>query len=337
MASGISSSAGTSGNISALQLLQARLQQRQNQLAQSLKASTIADPLGSFKAAQSGSLFTALATSIGDQTLSFLNAIGIANEAGATDTTGSSENATVIGAGNFLPDRAAALNGAGTLSPDAAAAVSGTGTLSADGLGVVDGVGTLSADTLGLIDETGPLAADELGSVVGTGTLSADLAAAVSGTGTLSADALGSINGTGTLSADAAAAVSGTGTLAADAAASVNGTGTLAADALGSVNGTGTLAADAAASVNGTGTLNNQSNLDAQGITQGKTLTVKVGTGAVQTITFGILPGQVDTLAALQTALSGLTGLTAASVNTTNGGVALTTSTTAAITIGGTV
>jgi hypothetical protein len=352
MASGISTSAGTSGNISALQLLQARLQQRQNQLALSLKAGTIADPLSSFRATEPGSLFTALATSLGDQTLSFLNnAIGNANQASGSVTTSAENAASVVGTGNFLPDRAAALDGIGTLSPDAAAAVSGTGTLSADGLGSVDGVGRLSADALGFVDATGTLSADALGSVVGTGTLSADLAAAVNGTGTLSADALGSVNGTGTLAADAAAAVNGTGTLAADAAASVNrsgtlsadaaaavdGTGTLSADALGSVSGTGTLAADAAASVNGTGTLNSQSDLTAQGISEGQTLTIKVGTGAVQTITFGILPGQVDTLAALQTALSGLTGLTAASVNTTNGGVALTTSTTAAITIGGTV
>jgi hypothetical protein len=354
MSFGTGPSIGSGSNVAALQLLQAQLQQRQSHLSSSATASAITNSLRFSRAAEPTNLFTALATSLDNRALSFLNnAASIASQANASNAARKSleKPASVVGAAHFLAGAAAALHGIGTLAPDAAAAVSGIGTLLADRLGSAAGIGTLSADALGLVEGTGTLAADALGSLNGTGTFSADAAASVSGIGTLSADALGSVNGigtfaadaaaavngTGTLAADAAASVSGTGTLAADAAASVSGTGTLSADALGSVNGIGTFAADAAASVNGTGTLNNQSNLNAQGITQGQTLTVKVGSGALQTITFGILPGQVNTLAQLQTALSGLTGLSAVSVNTTNGGVALTSSTTAALTIGGTV
>jgi flagellar hook protein FlgE len=78
-------------------------------------------------------------------------------------------------------------------------------------------------------------------------------------------------------------------------------------------------------------------NLMTQGaVSQGQTLTVTVGNGTAQTITFGSGAGQVATLAELQTAVQGLTGVTA-SVNTANGAISLAaTDPTAGITIGGT-
>jgi flagellar hook protein FlgE len=69
---------------------------------------------------------------------------------------------------------------------------------------------------------------------------------------------------------------------------------------------------------------------------QGQTLTVTVGSGATQTITFGTGTGQVATLAQLQSALAGLSGVTG-SVNTANGDITLTaTSPTDSIAVGGT-
>jgi flagellar hook protein FlgE len=78
-------------------------------------------------------------------------------------------------------------------------------------------------------------------------------------------------------------------------------------------------------------------NLLTQGaVSQGQTLTVTVGTGAAQTITFGTGAGQVSTLAELQTAVQGLSGVTG-TVNTSNGDVTLTAqSPTDSITVGGT-
>ena len=78
-------------------------------------------------------------------------------------------------------------------------------------------------------------------------------------------------------------------------------------------------------------------NLLTQGaVSQGQTLTVTVGTGAAQTITFGTGVGQVATLAQLQTAVQGLTGVTG-SVDTSTGNITLTAqSPTNSITIGGT-
>ncbi len=76
-------------------------------------------------------------------------------------------------------------------------------------------------------------------------------------------------------------------------------------------------------------------NLLTQGLT-GKTLTVSVGGGAPQTITFGTGAGDVATLAQLQTAVQGLTGVIG-SVNTANGNVSLlATDPTATLTVGGT-
>jgi flagellar hook protein FlgE len=68
-----------------------------------------------------------------------------------------------------------------------------------------------------------------------------------------------------------------------------------------------------------------------------QTLTVKVGSNPVQTITFGTGNGQVATLAQLQTALGNLTNLTTKTINTANGNVTLTASNlTDQIVIGGT-
>jgi flagellar hook protein FlgE len=78
-------------------------------------------------------------------------------------------------------------------------------------------------------------------------------------------------------------------------------------------------------------------NLLTQGaVSQGQTLTVTVGSGTAQTITFGTGTNQVATLAQLQTAIQGLSGVTG-SVNTSDGDISLTaTDPTASITIGGT-
>src|SRR5262249_21294765 len=68
-----------------------------------------------------------------------------------------------------------------------------------------------------------------------------------------------------------------------------------------------------------------------------QTLTVKVGSNPVQTITFGTGNGQVATLADLQTALGNLTNLTVKNINTSNGNITLTASNlTDPIVIGGT-
>jgi len=73
-------------------------------------------------------------------------------------------------------------------------------------------------------------------------------------------------------------------------------------------------------------------------VAQGQTLTVTVGNGAPQTIVFGTNAGagQVATLAELQTAIQGLTGVNG-TVNTSNGDITLTANNpTATITVGGT-
>ena len=62
-------------------------------------------------------------------------------------------------------------------------------------------------------------------------------------------------------------------------------------------------------------------NLLTQGL-NGKTLTVSVGGGAPQTITFGTAAGDVATLGELQTAVQNLTGVIG-SVNTANGDISL--------------
>jgi flagellar hook protein FlgE len=71
-------------------------------------------------------------------------------------------------------------------------------------------------------------------------------------------------------------------------------------------------------------------------VAQGQTLTVTVSGGPTQTITFGTGAGQVATLADLQNAIQGLTGVTG-TVNTANGDITLTAnSPTATLTVGGT-
>ncbi len=71
-----------------------------------------------------------------------------------------------------------------------------------------------------------------------------------------------------------------------------------------------------------TGTTNPVNLLTQSAVTAGQTLTVQVGTNAIQTITFGNGPGQVSTLAELNAALAGLTGVTA-SVDPNNGNISL--------------
>jgi flagellar hook protein FlgE len=74
-------------------------------------------------------------------------------------------------------------------------------------------------------------------------------------------------------------------------------------------------------------------------VAQGQTLTVSVGGGAPQTITFGSGVGQVATLTELQTAIVGPPGLTGVTgtVNTANGDITLTaTNPTQSIVVGGT-
>ncbi len=101
-----------------------------------------------------------------------------------------------------------------------------------------------------------------------------------------------------------------------------------------SISGTG--ASDAADL--GFGASNNTfqpTNLLTQGFS-GKTLTVSVGGGSPQTITFGSAAGDVATLAQLQTAVQGLTGVIG-SVDTGNGDVSLLASDpTATLAVGGT-
>jgi flagellar hook protein FlgE len=71
-------------------------------------------------------------------------------------------------------------------------------------------------------------------------------------------------------------------------------------------------------------------------VAQGQTLTVTVGSSGAQTIVFGTGAGQVATLAQLQTAVQGLTGLTG-TVDTADGNITLSaTNPTASITVGGT-
>jgi flagellar hook protein FlgE len=71
-------------------------------------------------------------------------------------------------------------------------------------------------------------------------------------------------------------------------------------------------------------------------VSQGQTLTVAVGGGLAQTITFGTGTGQVATLAELQTAIQGLTGVNG-SVDTANGDITLTAiNPTSSLTVGGT-
>jgi len=85
-----------------------------------------------------------------------------------------------------------------------------------------------------------------------------------------------------------------------------------------------------------TGTYN-PTNLLTQGISQGQTLTVKVGSHPAQIITFGSEPGQVSTLAQLQTATAALQHLVDPNFDRNNGMIMLTAAnSTDSITIDGT-
>jgi len=88
----------------------------------------------------------------------------------------------------------------------------------------------------------------------------------------------------------------------------------------------------------GFGTGNNTfapTNLLTQGL-NGKTLTVSVGGGAAQTITFGTAAGDVATMGELQTAVQNLSGVIG-TLNTTNGDISLVAENpTAALAVGGT-
>jgi flagellar hook protein FlgE len=84
------------------------------------------------------------------------------------------------------------------------------------------------------------------------------------------------------------------------------------------------------------GTTNATNLLTQNAVAAGQTMTLQVGANPALTITFGTGPGQVQTLAQLNTALSSLAGGTA-SVNATNGNLSVTAANAAdQITIGGT-
>lgn len=183
------------------------------------------------------------------------------------------------------------------------------------------------------------LLADAAASVVGSGAaLLADAPATVAGTGAaLLPDAAGTVTGTTDISALTASAgdlvINGTTITFAgteDQAAilsTINAqTGTTGVTA--TVNGSNQLVltgADAdtdvdigAASTAGTLTElgltsgnNAATNLLSQGFSATETLEITVGSGSVQTITFGNGVGEVSTLAELSTALGGITGATA--------------------------
>jgi flagellar hook protein FlgE len=120
--------------------------------------------------------------------------------------------------------------------------------------------------------------------------------------------------------------------------ASINGSGdlTLTGNNFTSaitVGGTGAAAVGFGAGQNSFGPTNL---LTQSAVSQGQTLTVAVGGGSTQTITFGTGAGQVATLAQLQTAVQGLSGVNG-TVNTANGDITLTaTNPTVNLTVGGT-
>jgi hypothetical protein len=122
------------------------------------------------------------------------------------------------------------------------------------------------------------------------------------------------------------------------AAASVNlingGISLIAADTSSPITIGGTVALPRFGLTTGT---YNPTNLLTQGISQGQTLTVKVGSRPAQTITFGSEPGQVSTLAQLQTAIAALQHLVNPSFNLNDGIITLTAADASdAITIDGT-
>ena len=199
---------------------------------------------------------------------------------------------------------AAEINGSGaTLKPDAAAVGTSTG---------IDVASTTPLSSLGFTTGSTVTVGD------GTNTTTYTYAA-----GDTVATLMGDINGG---SAAVAATINGSGDLV------LTGTGTSDTASI-TVGGT-------AASNIGFGAGENSfapTNLLTQSaVAAGQTLTVTVGGGATQTITFGTGTGQIATLAQLQTAVQGLSGVNG-TVNTANGDVTLAAiDPTASLTVGGT-
>jgi flagellar hook protein FlgE len=136
--------------------------------------------------------------------------------------------------------------------------------------------------------------------------------------------AINTANGGGTV--DVSAALNGSGNLV------LTGTNGIASITVG---GTGS-DAGAIGFGNGANSFDPTNLLTQSAVAQGQTLTVTVAGGSTQTITFGTGAGQVATLAELQTAIQGLSGVTG-TVNTANGDITLTaTDPTADLTVGGT-
>ena len=107
--------------------------------------------------------------------------------------------------------------------------------------------------------------------------------------------------------------VSGTGTvsLADNVSVSVSGDVSLQAEAVAEGSGSAALSADAEATVTGDEDVGSSSNLIlGTSLSQGQTLTVEIDS-TVTTITFGVLGGQVNSSAELETALDAIDGLEA--------------------------
>ncbi len=203
---------------------------------------------------------------------------------------------------------AAEIQGTGaTLEPDAVA--SGTGSVGLTSATTLASLGITTGDTVTIDDG---INSTYTYTATGTDTVG-DLVTAIN-----------AANTGGTL--DVSAALNSSGDLA------LTGTNGIASITVG---GTGSDAA-AIGFAAGANSFNPTNLLTQSAVAQGQTMTVTVAGGGTQTITFGTGSGQVATLAELQTAIQGLTGVTG-TVNTANGDVALTAnSPTASLTVGGT-
>jgi flagellar hook protein FlgE len=195
---------------------------------------------------------------------------------------------------------AAVITGSGaTLSPDALA--TGTGTVNF--AGTTTALGLPAGETITISDG------------VNTPTFSYT----TTGTDTIGdvMTAIRNANTAGTL--DISATLSGSGGTSGDLV--LTGTSGIASITVG-----GTATADSGIGFSTTSPVNNQfepTNLLTQGaVAQGDTMTVSVN-GTPTTITFGTGPNQVATLAQLQTAIGGISGLTG-TVNTGNGDISMT-------------
>jgi flagellar hook protein FlgE len=194
-----------------------------------------------------------------------------------------------------------------TLEPDAVA--SGTGSVGLTSATTLASLGITAGDTVTIDDG---INSTYTYTATGTDTVG-DLVTAIN-----------AANTGGTL--DVSAALNSSGDLA------LTGTNGIASITVG---GTGSDAA-AIGFAAGANSFNPTNLLTQSAVAQGQTMTVTVAGGGTQTITFGTGSGQVATLAELQTAIQGLTGVTG-TVNTANGDVTLTAnSPTASLTVGGT-